>query len=184
MYKASFKTAYLQRELPNKAVVIGDDVFVNELVKITYIDGYTMIEKISANTVTGALNEATHTIAQSDMTLDYGHVPVEYRDYRYKDIVKSVISINDIKPSTNNAEYLGVYKSVDELPTNNITTGDTALIYDNGILKKYVASADNEDIVWEETSPEQHYDVSQISKNASLYKIINKLDITAYDAEN
>lgn len=183
MYKASFKTAYLQRELPDKAIVIGDDVYVNELVKVTYIDGYTMIEKVSINDMSEALVEATHIIAQSDMTLDYGHVPVEYRNYKYKDIVKSVISINDIKPSTNSAKYLGVYSSVDELPTNNITTGDTSLVYDNGILKKYVASTNGES-VWEETSPEQHYDVAQLSKNASLYKIVNKLDITAYDAEN
>ena len=31
---------------------------------------------------------ATHIVAQSDMTMEYGHVPVEERNYAYSDKVK------------------------------------------------------------------------------------------------
>lgn len=34
-----------------------------------------------------AITDAMYIVAQSDMTLEYGHVPVENRDYRYSDAV-------------------------------------------------------------------------------------------------
>ena len=34
-----------------------------------------------------AVTDAMYIVAQSDMTLEYGHVPVENRDYRYSDAV-------------------------------------------------------------------------------------------------
>lgn len=75
---AHFKTAYLQHELVM-------DAKLSENVKVGALVTYTA----STNTFAGAqtVAAATHIIAQSDVTLEYGHVPVENRDYRYSDAV-------------------------------------------------------------------------------------------------
>lgn len=74
--KAEFITAYLQHE-----VVI--DAKVTEELEVGALC------TLSNGSITGAedLNTATHIIAQSDMTLEQGHVPVENRDYRYSNKV-------------------------------------------------------------------------------------------------
>lgn len=86
---ASFKTAYLQREVSLDLDVVGSSPLkVGDLVVVTP----------ETATVTGymrkatSLSEATHIIAQSDMTLAYGHVPVENRDYRYSPEVAVTVS--------------------------------------------------------------------------------------------
>lgn len=111
---ASFKTAYLQRELVFDAAVKGDNVYadtnvipaaasamdarkqatdttvviVRDLVKYTpattTVPGY--IERVLS------LADATHIVAQSDITLEYGHVPVENRDYRYFPVVNATFT--------------------------------------------------------------------------------------------
>ena len=79
--KAKFRTAYDQREVVIDAKVTAD-VTVGTLVKVTYG---------TPNTIAAATgkDDATHIIAQSDMTMEYGHVPVENRDYKYSDVVKT-----------------------------------------------------------------------------------------------
>ena len=73
-YKAHFKTALGQREIVLDTKVAADLV-VGQLCK--YSSG-TLSASTSATPVAG-----DYIIAQSDMTMEYGHVPVESRDYRY-----------------------------------------------------------------------------------------------------
>lgn len=79
---AEFKTAYLQREVPLDLVVVvpaGQKLKVGDLVTVT-----PETDAVSAYMQKAtSLATATHIVAQSDMTLGYGHVPVENRDYRY-----------------------------------------------------------------------------------------------------
>ena len=73
MAKAHFKTAYLQRELPMD-VKVAADMEVGTLVSL------------ADNTITekeGPAEAGDYIVAQSDMTMEYGHVPVEYQDWRY-----------------------------------------------------------------------------------------------------
>lgn len=72
--KAEFKTAYLQREIPMQ-------VKVNEKLEVGALCTYTA----STNTIAGASTATVggYIVAQSDMTMGNGHVPVENRDYRY-----------------------------------------------------------------------------------------------------
>ena len=86
MYKAKFKTAYLQREIPVEVAVIGAAALeVGQLVTLTPTNGTNpdYIVAAAGATAAAALSAATHIIAQSDMTMEYGHVPVENRDYKY-----------------------------------------------------------------------------------------------------
>ena len=77
--KAKFRTAYDQREIVIDAKVTAE-VSVGTLVTVTFG---------TPNSIAAAstLAAATHIIAQSDMTMEYGHVPVENRDYKYSDKV-------------------------------------------------------------------------------------------------
>lgn len=88
---ASFKTAYLQREIPLQLDVVND-CKVGDFVVVTNptatVEGYMI--KATAAQVTN--KTATHIVAQSDMTLAYGHVPVENRDYRYDPTVKGTVT--------------------------------------------------------------------------------------------
>lgn len=89
MFKASFKTAYLQREVPMTVAVAGDKpLVVGEMVTLTAASGAGPASIKSAATVAAA----THIIAQSDMTMEYGHVPVENMDYKYSDEVAATIA--------------------------------------------------------------------------------------------
>lgn len=86
MFKAKFKTAYLQREIPVEVAVIGAAALeVGQLVTLTPTNGTNpdYIAAAAGVTEAAALSAATHIIAQSDMTMEYGHVPVENRDYKY-----------------------------------------------------------------------------------------------------
>lgn len=86
MFKAKFKTAYLQREIPVEVAVIGSAALeVGQLVTLTPTNGTNpdYIAAAAGATAAAALSAATHIIAQSDMTMEYGHVPVENRDYKY-----------------------------------------------------------------------------------------------------
>lgn len=69
---AHFKTGWLQREIVLEAKV-SEDLVVGALCTLT------------EDTLAGAedVATATHIVAQSDMTLGYGHIPVELRDYKY-----------------------------------------------------------------------------------------------------
>lgn len=75
-YKAYFKTALGQRE-----IVL--DTKVAEELKVGYLCKHdASTNKLSAST-SGTPAAGDYIVAQSDMTMEYGHVPVENRDYRY-----------------------------------------------------------------------------------------------------
>ena len=75
---AHFRTAYDQREIPVDAKVAAN-------VKV----GDMVVLADDTITKTTTLETATHIVAQSDMTLEYGHVPVEFRNYNYDPTVKA-----------------------------------------------------------------------------------------------
>lgn len=107
-YFAEFITARFQREIPMEVAVgvtPASYLRVGQMVKV--VDG--VVKTLSASTIPAAKEEATHIIAQSDMTMEYGHVPVEYRDYRYSDQVKGTVS--DV------SNLLGAYESKAAFPT-------------------------------------------------------------------
>lgn len=86
MYKAKFITAYGQREIPMDVAVIGSTDFeVGQLVTLTAKNGEVPAYIAAAASATAG----THIIAQSDMTMEYGHVPVEDRNYTYSNKVKA-----------------------------------------------------------------------------------------------
>lgn len=94
---AQFKTAYLQREVAMDVKVAGN-----------YKVG--QICSLANDTLTAIGDSATPAvgnviIAQSDMTVGKGHVPVEAQDYKYSDTVAAstgtpkkvlVFVINDV----------------------------------------------------------------------------------------
>ena len=73
---ASFKTGYLQKEQVLD-VKVAAELKVGDLVKVS---GDTMSKATN-------LSDAQYIVAQSDMTMEYGHVPVEKRNWNYSDIV-------------------------------------------------------------------------------------------------
>ncbi len=73
-YKAHFKTALGQREIVIEATLAAD----LKVGQLCTFNGTALAAKTS-NTVA----DNDYIIAQSDMTMEYGHVPVEQRDYRY-----------------------------------------------------------------------------------------------------
>lgn len=87
---ASFKTAYLQREVPMDLDVVaaaGSPLKVGDCVKVT-----PATATVGAYMQKSTFANATHIIAQSDMTLGYGHVPVENRDYKYSPNVAGTVT--------------------------------------------------------------------------------------------
>lgn len=95
MAKGHFITAYLQREIPmdiavkTSALTETAALAVGDLVKFIASTGTNIPAYIEAAT---GINDATHIIAQSDATINAGHVLVENRDYRYSDKVLGTIT--------------------------------------------------------------------------------------------
>lgn len=89
----SFKTAYLQHEIVEDVKVTAGKnqvLHVGDIVKIT--NGVLGLVLSAIATSAGgvsfpALTTDMYIVAQSDQTMEYGHVPVEMRDYRYDDKV-------------------------------------------------------------------------------------------------
>ena len=81
---AEFKTAYLQREIPVVGTLAGD-LKVGQVCTFSGVDGTAIAAVADATPITAG----QWIVAQSDMTMGEGHVPVENRDYRYSDIVKA-----------------------------------------------------------------------------------------------
>ena len=107
--QANFKTAYLQRELPVDAKAVSPlELHVGDVVSGTVgADGVlTIAARSNAVEATAKSSVAVgdYIVAQSDMTMEYGHVPVENRDYRYNDQVSmgtsakkvALFKINDL----------------------------------------------------------------------------------------
>lgn len=90
MFKGKFRTAHGQREIPMDIIVAGDaDLHVGQLVTLEPEDSDkpAYVYPATGDDKATALTNATHIIAQSDMTMEYGHVPVEDRNYTYSDVV-------------------------------------------------------------------------------------------------
>lgn len=106
----SFKTAYLQHEVVEDVKVTAGKnqvLHVGDIVKITNgVLGLVLsASAASASAVSfPALTTDMYIVAQSDQTMEYGHVPVEMRDYRYdnkvadKTTVKKVALFRIINP--------------------------------------------------------------------------------------
>lgn len=107
--QANFKTAYLQREIPVDAKAASPlELHVGDVVSGTIgTDGvYTLAARSNAAEATAksSVTVGDYIVAQSDMTMEYGHVPVENRDYRYDDKVSmgtsakkvALFKINDL----------------------------------------------------------------------------------------
>lgn len=171
MYKAKFKTAYLQREIPMDAVVTGGDpLVVGEVVTVE--DGGdgspVLVKEVSANSLSEAIEKATHIIAQSDMTMEYGHVPVENRDYRYSPEV--LATIEGANPLPN---FDGFFESAQALTSamGNGTNGHTALVKTDEHYTKYSSNG----------TAYSNTNVIATVKKVALFKITNKDDVVIYN---
>lgn len=80
-YKAQFVSAAGQKEVVLRDVTVSAPVVVGQLCKYDKATN-ALTASTSAAPVAGDV-----IIAQSDMTMAYGHVPVEYRDYGYSNMV-------------------------------------------------------------------------------------------------
>ena len=77
---AHFKTGWSQKEQVIDVIVSGsENLHVGDMVALN--------EETATITKVTALKDAEYIIAQSDMTMEYGHAPIERGDYRYSDIV-------------------------------------------------------------------------------------------------
>ena len=111
MFKGKFKTAYDQREIALDVAVVGTtDLHVGELVKYVAAASGKPAYIVAA----AGLAEATHIIAQSDMTMEYGHVPVENRDYKYSDVVAANVSAAGSVATTTETKKVAVFAVTDK----------------------------------------------------------------------
>lgn len=172
MYKAKFITAYLQREILVDAVVVGGDpLVVGEALTIQGSgDGPVLISGVTANSVPAAAAAATHILAQSDMTVEYGHVPVENRDYRYSPEVAASIAGADPLPN-----FDGFFESAQALNAalGNGTKDHTALVKAGQGYTKYSSNG----------TAYTNANVPATVKKVAVFKITNKDDVVIYDAE-
>lgn len=79
---AEFKTAWNQREVRLDAKP-ATDLYVGQICT------YTPSTKALTAKTSGTVAVGDMIIAQSDMTTGRGHVPIEYRDHDYSDVVKA-----------------------------------------------------------------------------------------------
>lgn len=160
MYLGSFETAYLQREVPEDVVVASDSNFVvGQMVKLEN----DTIKALSARTVPAARDEATHIVAQSDMTMEYGHVPVEDRDYRYSPNVAGTIL-----PTSAVANFLGAYETLQDAPAAAAGNKDKHIL----VLADGKVYTNTSGSAWAASST-----VTAKVKKVALFKIINKDDV-------
>ena len=169
MYKAKFRTAYLQREVVMDAIVVGSDpLVVGELATVShYGENPVVVQAVTANDVPTALTKATHIMAQSDTTMEYGHVPVEYRDYKYSDSIK--VSVAAL------AQFKGFYSNAAALAgISGAQNNDTALVFKSeGIYTKYTYKTNT----WTSDN------ITVSVKKIAAFKIINEDDVIAYNVE-
>lgn len=180
MYKAKFRTAFLQREIPvDVAVVVDGNLEVGQLV--TYVPATATapayIKAVSGNTAEAALGSATHFIAQSDMTMEYGHVPVENRDYGYKNTVAGTVLGPQFK-----GYQLGGASGAD-ISVSNPAAGD--LVYNLTDSKLYKYDTSGESPAW--TSVDAEVVAGAQTKKVALYAIRENndlaFDVIVYDAD-
>ena len=157
-YFAEFITARFQREIPMEVAVgvtPSSYLRVGQMVKV--VDG--VVKPLAASTEAAAKTEATHIIAQSDMTIEYRHVPVEYRDYRYSDQVKGTVS--DV------SNLLGAYES--KAAFHAAATGNN---------NKYAFAIDEQKVYKSNgTAWAADTTITVTSKKVALFKILNTDDL-------
>ena len=87
---ADFKTAYLQREVVLDVVGVASETMTvgqifsmsgNQINPLVVGSGADASAAIAS--AIGAVTEGMYIVAQGDQTMEYGHVPVEYADYKY-----------------------------------------------------------------------------------------------------
>lgn len=105
---ASFRTAYLQREVYLDCDVVGSaPLKVGDCVQY-----HEATASVAAYIQKSTFANATHIIAQSDQTLAYGHVPVENRDYRYNPEVAATIAAAPATATTTTWKHVALFKIV------------------------------------------------------------------------
>ena len=109
MLKAKFRTAFGQKEIPLDIVVVGD-LHVGQLVTLVAAASGKPAYLQAATTK----DTATHIIAQSDMTMEYGHIPVENRDYKYSDVVSKTVDAAGSVSSTSVSKKVAVFAIIDK----------------------------------------------------------------------
>lgn len=119
MFRGHFKTAYLQREIPMDVPVVtpvGRDYFrVGELVTLEPADSNTpeYVHIAQGSDAKTALTNATHIIAQSDVSL-ISHIPVERRDYTYSDAVYPTLTGGATPTSTTETKRIALFAITDK----------------------------------------------------------------------
>lgn len=108
-YKAEFRTAKEQYEIVKDLIVsakgsmtTGNNdtskalqvAHVGDLVKISNgaLQLVVATNATSGSEVTPTVTTDMYIVAQSDMTMEYGHAAVENRDYRYSDVVADSVT--------------------------------------------------------------------------------------------
>ena len=176
MFKAKFKTAYLQRELAESALVAAN-MTLGEMVVVTPATEHipVIVKPLVAETEGAAKAEANAFLAQSDMTLDYGHVPVEDRDYRYSPTVKAThTSIGKGLFETTTARDAAL-----TAPSNN----DVCYVYDStsGLFLKYTYSSGSSS--WSAGASAADYvyvDFANEVKSVAYFNIMDVEDLVIY----
>ena len=182
MYTATFKTAYLQREVPELAAVMSDNNRkVGCLVTFHAATEKALpyIEAVTATDKAAALAAATHIIAQSDDTLPvpgYGHVPVEVHDYRYQNIVHSTVDLG----TAGGKKFVGVSDTVANLKTkfggSGNAVGDIAYVTADGKLYRCTATGASGTWVADATATVK-------VKKIAMFQILDKHDLLVSDEE-
>lgn len=161
---AQFKTAYLQRGVTLDAqVATFVDLNVTALVK--YVAG-THAAIVPAS----SLAEATHIIAQSDMTLiPADHPKMELRDYRYSDKVAAGF----VKSGTTaDTAFLGCFATA---PTD--TTASDKWYFNTTDGKMYKSTYSSSTLSWAEDTSVTLGGAHKLN----LYPIFDKADVVEID---
>ena len=164
---AEFKTAYLQRAIPLDVVVADSGLKVGALVKLDLSGSIPVIGRATG------LTDATHLIAQSDMTLiPEDHPKTDYRDYRYSDVVKSSDDLVDNYDVFADANFCGVYATATALAAaGDGTSGQLAyVVADNKIYKSSGSG-------WTADTTIGTSGVVDTTKHVSLYPLVDKTDV-------
>lgn len=189
---AAFKTAYLQRAVALDVLVDAtkqvDDASNTALAKAFAVrqaaaDALTAVKVGDLVTLsTGSVNSikrtlslaaATHMVAQSDNTMEMGHIPVENRDYRYFPMVNGTGVINlvtaNVAWAASGAYDVGyIIKNTGEAAVTVATSSGATQEIDVGEI-------------WSVTSKTGSTAITvalvEDVKKVNLYKIVNKDDV-------
>ena len=189
---ASFKTAYEQKtdllDVAVNATVETDDASNTALAKAfavrqTAPEALTALKvgdlvALSSGSVpsikrTLSLAAATHLVAQSDNTLEYGHIPVENRDYRYFPMVNGTGIINSLSANAAwaaSGDYV-VGRIIKNDSTSDITVAKSASATET------IAPGEVWSVVAKTGTTSITLALFTDVKKVSLYKIVNKEDI-------